>query len=830
MSRSLTIAARFHGRAFFGANAALIGAVAMLAACTSDGGSMRGGVCARPDPITVQPGVVRAAPLAHTCGAGCSHGFGSGFGDGSSSGLALRAVPIGPTSAGPRLAAGTGPTQTDGAVQRGDNRRVPRALRPFVAVLELDFVRLRALADGGGGVLHGVPIDPTRSVDLALVPVQPFSADAVIERAGVGPASTLPLATEGAFLAGEVLGVEESRAFVASSAAGTFGFIEFPEETIIISSGSFGSGLPTVAYSMQALPPGWIEQPAWTCAAETAGEGSDEAGAGSGAAEGASFLGGAACRQIRVAYDTDHEFLQLFDGDTDAAVGYVGTVAAAVTTIFSRDVDVRLSASYLRLWLTPSDPWTATNLSTQLSQFRNHWATNMGAVSRELAHFLSGRGLGGGIADLPGLCGGTSFGYGLSANLEGFFPTPLENNSLQNWDIYVIAHELGHNLGAIHTHSFIPPIDGCGLSPSDCANAAQGTIMSYCAFCPGGQANIALSFHPQNIAAMGSYLASLGCNYTGPARAPVAVADAATAYAGVAKSIDVLGNDFPFNCEDIVIESFTAVTAAGATVTRASSTGPESYDLLVYTLPAGSDFTGVDTVSYLVRDTSGQTATGTLTVTVETLRPAENPVDTDPGLAVGYYALSSPTTLPNFAALSPYATGTAATIGFSPTGGAFAGSGRSDNVGAVFEGWIEVPSSGGWTFTLTSDEGSRLLIGDEVVVSHDGLHSFTAASGTIGLAEGRHAFRVEYFERTGTAGLVVSWEGPGVAFATIPAANLWQGGRISPADFNQDGAVDAADLTLLLGDWGLPSSPYDLTGDDRVTAPDLSVLLFEWTG
>jgi hypothetical protein len=807
-------------------------AAIVLAACASDGPRARQvvGVVSNPvSPHAASPGVVRAAQHAEACGLSCSH----------KPTLALQAAPIGPVSSKPSLAPTRSAHPGDGPIQRGDLQRVPPALRPFVAVVEVDQTRLRALAQGGGGILRGVPLDPMRSVDLALVPMEPFTADAVLESVGAGPVASKPLSVDGAILAGEVLGVEESRAFLASTAAGTFGFIEFPEETIIISSGRFGSGLPTVAYSLQMLPQGFIEQPAWTCEAEPgAPNGSDDRDSDSdsdfdsdpGSGEGVAFLGGGQCSQIRVAYDTDHEFLLLFGGDTDAAVGYVGTVAAAVTTIFSRDVDARLSASYLRLWLTPSDPWTATNLSTQLSQFRNHWVSNMGGTSRELAHFLSGRGLGGGIADLPGLCGGTSFGYGLSSTLNGFFPTPLEDNSAQNWDIYVIAHELGHNLGGIHTHSFLPPVDGCGLSPADCTNASQGTIMSYCAFCAGGQANIVLSFHPQNISAMNSYLASLGCSYTGAARAPVAVADAATAYAGVAKSIDVLGNDFPFNCEDIVIESFTAATAAGATVTRASSTGPESYDLLVYSLPAGSAFTGADTVSYLLRDTSGQTATGTLTVTVETLRAAENPVDTDPGLAARYYALSSPTALPNFAALTPYAAGTASALSFNLTNGDFAGSGRSDNVGAVFEGWIDAPASGGWTFTLTSDEGSRLLIGDTVVVSHDGLHAFTARSGSIGLAQGRHAFRVEYFERTGTAGLVASWEGPGVAFAAIPAANLWQGGRISPADFNQDGAVDAADLTLLLGDWGLPSSPYDLTGDDRVTAPDLSVLLFEWTG
>jgi hypothetical protein len=151
-------------------------------------------------------------------------------------------------------------------------------------------------------------------------------------------------------------------------------------------------------------------------------------------------------------------------------------------------------------------------------------------------------------------------------------------------------------------------------------------------------------------------------------------------------------------------------------------------------------------------------------------------------------------------------------------------------VGAVFTGWIDVPASGGWTFSLSSDEGSRLVIGSTVVVAHDGLHAFSEKSGTIGLAAGRHAFRVEYFEATGSAGLVASWQGPTIAKAVIPASVFTSGGAANAADFNSSGTVDAVDLTLLLVDWGVLGSPRDLTGDTRVTGADLSVLLFNWTG
>jgi hypothetical protein len=718
------------------------------------------------------------------------------------------------------------PTVLGRALRRATVQVVPRGLRSSLTVLEVDGPALEAFAARGGGVLAGVPLDPTHEADLIVAPSAALadtpSVDQIVVGAHGGLAS-IPTPPRGAFLSGRLASDPSSTAFIASSAAGTFGFVQSGGVTWIISSGPYGSGLPTVSYNATNLPDGWIDPPSWMCASEGGMEAPPDDGDGG-------VAGGPGCRQFRVAYETDYEFMQKFGGDAGAASAYIATVASALTTIFQRDLDARLSASYIRLWNTTNDPWTAGALTAQLNEFRSVWVNTMGAVPRDIAHFLSGRNLGGGVADLPGLCAGSSYGYGLSTGINGSFPTPLVDNSSQNWDIYLIAHEVGHNFGGVHTHSLVPPVDGCGATPVDCTNAAQGTLMSYCGFCGGGVANIMLGFHPRNISDMSSYIAGRPCDYSGPGRAPVAVSDAATAYPGISKVVDVLANDFEFNCESIVIDSFTATTGAGATVTRTSGGGPNVYDVLNYTLPANSGFTGLDAFSYNLRDASGQIVSGVVVVTVAPLRAPDNPVGSTAQLNASYYELSAPSALPSFATLSPYATGTEPNINFAPSSGPFANSGRSDDVGAVFSGWIDVPASGGWTFYLESDEGSRLVIGSTVVVSHDELHAFSEKSGTIGLAAGRHAFRIEYFERTGSAGLVASWQGPGVARTVIPPSVLTRGGSTNPADFNSSGTVDAIDLTTLLTNWNAINSPYDLTGDGRVSAPDLAVLLFNWTG
>jgi len=50
----------------------------------------------------------------------------------------------------------------------------------------------------------------------------------------------------------------------------------------------------------------------------------------------------------------------------------------------------------------------------------------------------------------------------------------------------------------------------------------------------------------------------------------------------------------------------------------------------------------------------------------------------------------------------------------------------------------------------------------------------------------------------------------------------------NPADLNGDGAVNAADLSILLSNWGTPG-PGDINGDGIVNAADLSILLSNWS-
>jgi hexosaminidase len=80
---------------------------------------------------------------------------------------------------------------------------------------------------------------------------------------------------------------------------------------------------------------------------------------------------------------------------------------------------------------------------------------------------------------------------------------------------------------------------------------------------------------------------------------------------------------------------------------------------------------------------------------------------------------------------------------------------RPEEFGLRFEGYLRVPADGIYQFVLTSDDGSVLRIGKDVVVDHDGPHTPTDRSGMIALAAGYHPIEVLFFQAGGGRALAL---------------------------------------------------------------------------
>lgn len=96
---------------------------------------------------------------------------------------------------------------------------------------------------------------------------------------------------------------------------------------------------------------------------------------------------------------------------------------------------------------------------------------------------------------------------------------------------------------------------------------------------------------------------------------------------------------------------------------------------------------------------------------------------------------------------------------------------REDMFAFIYEGFINIPTSGSYTFYLQSDDGSALYVNNVLVVNHDGSHGCTEKTGTpITLSAGSYPIKGLYFEKTSGQCLTVRWQGPGISKAEIPDA------------------------------------------------------------
>lgn len=118
-------------------------------------------------------------------------------------------------------------------------------------------------------------------------------------------------------------------------------------------------------------------------------------------------------------------------------------------------------------------------------------------------------------------------------------------------------------------------------------------------------------------------------------------------------------------------------------------------------------------------------------------------------------------------------------INFPSTLEEFAGTKLKDNFYAVWTGVIRIPADGKYTFTLESDDGSRLFIDGKEIVDNGGTHEMVEASGRAELKAGDHEIKVEFFDEEEDAGCILSWQAEGKAKEVVPASALFHKGGAS---------------------------------------------------
>ncbi|MGB8259602.1 MAG: PA14 domain-containing protein, partial [Terracidiphilus sp.] len=263
-----------------------------------------------------------------------------------------------------------------------------------------------------------------------------------------------------------------------------------------------------------------------------------------------------------------------------------------------------------------------------------------------------------------------------------------------------------------------------------------------------------------------------------------------TAGAAAAKFAGPQGPEARFRVETPVVEpgtkvSFAAEKAAGARYTWRFGDGTEAHGQRVRhrfpdaegtELNGGATGAGRFRVLLRVEDKAGHVDWAAQGVVVarrwfEATAPAE---PLSPGLAWRIYP-GSWTELPDLRRERAVFTGESASL--------LEGSGGFTRYAAAWDGYLDIPADGGYSFHLMARDGARLVI-DGVEVARTGPpfaqvcgspgNALRYDRGTMGLLAGKHAFHLEALHQASEDGPRLLWEGPGLPLADVPPAAYWR--------------------------------------------------------
>ncbi len=214
---------------------------------------------------------------------------------------------------------------------------------------------------------------------------------------------------------------------------------------------------------------------------------------------------------VNVYFEADFETYKKHNNSIPDTEAYIHSLFNQVKIIYlNESINVKISEIFV--WTT-LDPYTHNGSSiTILSEFANRMS---GGFNGNVAHLLSSKiQRRGGIAYLNTLCASSKRRTGFSemVNHKRNYPT-------FSFDVFVVAHEIGHNIASPHTHACAwngnhTAIDGCSSIQGNCPNPGLptvGTIMSYCYSQSGVGVSLAAGFGPQPGDLLRNRIANSGC-------------------------------------------------------------------------------------------------------------------------------------------------------------------------------------------------------------------------------------------------------------------------------------------------------------------------------
>ncbi|MBW8014572.1 MAG: beta-galactosidase [Planctomycetes bacterium] len=106
--------------------------------------------------------------------------------------------------------------------------------------------------------------------------------------------------------------------------------------------------------------------------------------------------------------------------------------------------------------------------------------------------------------------------------------------------------------------------------------------------------------------------------------------------------------------------------------------------------------------------------------------------------------------LPDFSKIKPVKSGIAKSLSISVVD-------DKDDYALRFTGFVKAPKTGGYEFSIKSDDGTKMFVHGKEIISNDGTHGMVEKAGMVVLEAGLHPVEIQYFQGAGGQGLEVYW-------------------------------------------------------------------------
>jgi len=101
---------------------------------------------------------------------------------------------------------------------------------------------------------------------------------------------------------------------------------------------------------------------------------------------------------------------------------------------------------------------------------------------------------------------------------------------------------------------------------------------------------------------------------------------------------------------------------------------------------------------------------------------------------------------------------------------------NNDYFQAKWTGYVNIPTTGDWTFYTSVDDGVKLYIDGALLIDKWIVQPETKYNNTVKLSAGFHTIQMDYYENTGFTAARLYWSGPGISTQTIiPQMYLYTG-------------------------------------------------------